>query len=146
MNVAFVSSEFHLSERTACRLLGVERSSDRDEPTPDRNAEPRDVAVLHRTAWLDVNQADLHFAADVGLVIGLEGLHGRLRDECLNASWFRTLNHVRCTLATWREEYNCERPHNSLEYRTPQEFKLALEGGPRLAFLHQPPAQQRLQL
>jgi hypothetical protein len=36
--------------------------------------------------------------------------HGRLRDECLNASWFRTLNDVRCTLATWREEYNCERP------------------------------------
>ena len=24
--------------------------------------------------------------------------------------------------------YNCERPHSSLDYRTPQEFKLALEG------------------
>ena len=30
-----------------------------------------------------------------------------LRDECLNATWFRTLNDVRCTLAIWREEYNC---------------------------------------
>ena len=38
---------------------------------------------------------------------------------------FRTLNHVRCTLAAWRVEYNCERPHTSLDYRTPQEFKLA---------------------
>jgi putative transposase len=24
---------------------------------------------------------------------------------------------VRSTLATWREEYNCERPHSSLDYR-----------------------------
>ena len=53
----------------------------------------------------------------------VESFHGRLRDECLNASWFRTLNDVRCTLATRREEYNCERPHSSLDYRTPQEFR-----------------------
>ena len=58
----------------------------------------------------------------------VESFHGRLRDECLNASWFRTLNDVRCTLATWREEYNCERPHSSLDYRTPNEFRKALEG------------------
>ena len=58
----------------------------------------------------------------------VESFHGRLRDECLNASWFRTINDVRCTLAAWREEYNYEPPHSSLDYRTPQEFKLALEG------------------
>jgi putative transposase len=54
----------------------------------------------------------------------VESFHGRLRDECLNASWFRTLNDVRCTPATWREEYNCERPHSSLAYRTPRQFNL----------------------
>ncbi len=68
----------------------------------------------------------------------VESFHGRLRDECLNASWFRTLNDVRCTLATWREEYNCERPHSSLDYRTPQEFKLALEGRRAMARLPSP--------
>jgi putative transposase len=31
-----------LSERTACKLLGVERSSYRYEPRPDRNAELRE--------------------------------------------------------------------------------------------------------
>jgi hypothetical protein len=31
-----------------------------------------------------------------------------------------TLNDVRCTPATWRKEYNCERPHNSLDYLTPR--------------------------
>ena len=40
----------------------------------------------------------------------VESFHGATGDECLNASWFRTLNDVRCTLAVWREEYNCERP------------------------------------
>jgi putative transposase len=68
----------------------------------------------------------------------VESFHGRLRDECLNASWFRTLNDVRCTLAAWREEYNCERPHSSLDYRTPMEFKLALEGSRAMARLPSP--------
>jgi putative transposase len=43
--VAFVSSEYRLSERTACKLLGVERSSYRYEPRPDRNMELRDELV-----------------------------------------------------------------------------------------------------
>jgi putative transposase len=44
-DVAFVSSGFRLSERTACKLLGVERSSYRYEPRPDRNAELRSELV-----------------------------------------------------------------------------------------------------
>jgi hypothetical protein len=40
-DVAFVSAEYRLSERTACKLLGLERSSYRYEPRPDRNAELR---------------------------------------------------------------------------------------------------------
>ena len=56
----------------------------------------------------------------------VESFHGRLRDECLNVSWFRTLADVRRTVANWREEYNSERPHSSLGYRTPAEFRQAL--------------------
>jgi transposase InsO family protein len=58
----------------------------------------------------------------------VEGFHGRLRDECLNATKFRTLNDVRCSVATWRDEYNGEWPHSSLDYRTPIEFRKILEG------------------
>jgi putative transposase len=54
----------------------------------------------------------------------VETFHGRLRDECLNASWFQTLYDVRSTLASWRREYNYERPHSSLDYRTPEAFRL----------------------
>ena len=40
--MAFVCAEFSQSERTACKLLGVDRSSYRYEPRPDRNAELRE--------------------------------------------------------------------------------------------------------
>ncbi len=44
-DVAYVSVEYRLSERRACKLLGVERSSYRYEPRPDRNAELRSELV-----------------------------------------------------------------------------------------------------
>jgi putative transposase len=56
----------------------------------------------------------------------VESFHGRLRDECLNTSWFRTLNDVRNTLANWRREYNEDRPHSSLDYRTPDQFRRSI--------------------
>jgi len=40
-DVAFALSSFRLSERTACKLLRVDRSSYRYEAKPDRNAELR---------------------------------------------------------------------------------------------------------
>ena len=43
----------------------------------------------------------------------VESFNGRLRDECLNANWFRNLMDARAKIAAWREEYNGERPHSS---------------------------------
>lgn len=43
----------------------------------------------------------------------VESLHGRPRDECLNASWLRTLNDVRWPLDNYRQEYNYEWLHSS---------------------------------
>jgi putative transposase len=43
--VAFAQAEHGLSERTACKLLDVERSSYRYEPRPDRNAALREALV-----------------------------------------------------------------------------------------------------
>jgi putative transposase len=56
----------------------------------------------------------------------VESFNGRLRDECLNTSWFRTLNDVRETLANWRREYNEKPPHSSLDYRTPEQFRRSI--------------------
>jgi transposase InsO family protein len=57
----------------------------------------------------------------------VESFNGRLRDECLNANWFRNLFDARGKIAAWRDEYNGERPHSSLGYRTPNEFAAVLK-------------------
>ena len=52
----------------------------------------------------------------------VESFHGKLRDECLNASWFANLFDARAKIGAWRKQYNEERPHSSLGYLTPSEF------------------------
>ena len=56
----------------------------------------------------------------------IESFHGRLRDECLNTTWFQNLWEARRKIDAWRHEYNHERPHSSLAYRTPAEFAATL--------------------
>src|SRR5690348_2872678 len=38
----------------------------------------------------------------------VESFHGKLRDECLNASWFQNLWDARNKIEAWRKEYNEE--------------------------------------
>jgi hypothetical protein len=52
----------------------------------------------------------------------VESFHGKLRDECLNVSWFRNLFDARHKIGAWRREYNEERPHSKLAYQTPATF------------------------
>jgi len=52
----------------------------------------------------------------------VESFNGRFRDECLNHNWFTTLTDAKEKMKKWRMEYNEERPHSSLAYRTPEEY------------------------
>ena len=52
----------------------------------------------------------------------VESFNGRLRDELLNETMFRSLVHAREALAAWRADDNGERPHTSLNGLTPNEF------------------------
>jgi transposase InsO family protein len=52
----------------------------------------------------------------------IESFNGKMRDECLNEHWFRTLGEARQTIEAWRRDYNEVRPHSSLGNQTPQEF------------------------
>ena len=56
----------------------------------------------------------------------IESFNGRMRDELLNESLFFGLDHARNTLVEWVEDYNTERPHSSLGYRTPATFAATL--------------------
>jgi putative transposase len=59
----------------------------------------------------------------------MESFNGRLRDECLTVSWFQNLFDARRKIAAWKVEYNEERPHSSLGYKTPKEFAAAQAAG-----------------
>ena len=52
-----------------------------------------------------------------------ESFNGKLRDECLSLEWFRSRREAKVVIEAWREHYNLVRPHSSLEYRTPIEFR-----------------------
>ena len=61
----------------------------------------------------------------------VESFNGKLRDECLNVSWFRNLWQARARINAWRREYNSARPHSSLGYQTPEAFRDACAPSPR---------------
>ena len=57
----------------------------------------------------------------------VESFNGRLRDECLNESWFVSLADARDTIEAWRVDDNVARPHSGLADRTPTEFAMSLQ-------------------
>jgi transposase InsO family protein len=59
-----------------------------------------------------------------------ESFHSRLRGEGLNAEVFANLAEAQVVIDLWRREYNEERPHSSLGYLTPVEFRAAWEAQP----------------
>jgi putative transposase len=52
-----------------------------------------------------------------------ESFNGRLRDECLTVEWFRSRREAAAIIEGWRQHYNEVRPHSSLGYLTPNEFR-----------------------
>ena len=52
-----------------------------------------------------------------------ESFNGKLRDECLSLEWFRSRREAVAVIETWRVHYNDVRPHSSLGYLTPNQFK-----------------------
>jgi putative transposase len=103
--------------------------AERGGPEAVRSDNGPEFTSRRMLSWAQERKVDLvHIQPGRPMQNGhVESFHGRLRDECLNTSWFRTLNDVREKLADWQQEYNCERPHSSLDYRTPQEFKRACD-------------------
>lgn len=53
----------------------------------------------------------------------VESFNGRLRDECLNTNLFSSISDARRQVESWRLEYNNVRPHSSLSWRSPMEFR-----------------------
>ena len=59
----------------------------------------------------------------------VESFNGKFWDACLNEHWFVDLADARRTIEAWRIHYNTGRPHSSLGFLTPEQFRAAGEIG-----------------
>jgi putative transposase len=74
--------------------------------------------------WAYWNRVELDFSrpgkpTDNALV---ESFNSRFRQECLNQHWFMSLEDAQHKIEAWRQDYNHQRPHSSLGYKSPAEF------------------------
>jgi putative transposase len=110
------------SRRVSRVLEGI--IAERGRPQAIRCDNGPELTSRHFLAWCIERQIELvHIQPGKPTQNGhVESFNGRLREECLNVSWFENLFDARRKIAAWRSEYNQERPHSSLGYRTPAEF------------------------
>jgi putative transposase len=101
-------------------------------PLAIRSDNGPELTARHFLAWSIENKVDLiHIQPGKPVQNAhVESFHGRLRDECLNTSWFWNLFDARRKIEAWRQDYNSQRPHSSLGYRTPDEFARQLAPSP----------------
>jgi putative transposase len=84
----------------------------------DNGTELTSNAIL---TWAADTQVEWHYIApgkptQNGFV---ESFNGRLRDEFLNETLFKSLTQARFALEEWRRDYNTVRPHSRIGWLTP---------------------------
>lgn len=87
----------------------------------DNGTELTSNAIL---TWADESRIDWHYIAPGKPVQNafIESFNGRLRDELLNETLFRSLPQAREALEAWRRDYNNDRPHSRLGWLTPAAY------------------------
>lgn len=111
------------ASRRVTRVL-EEIASERGMPAAIRCDNGPELTSRHFLAWCVERQIELRHIQPGKPVQNaqVESFHGHMREECLRVSWFENLFEARRKITAWRKEYNEERPHSSLGYRTPKEF------------------------
>jgi putative transposase len=113
-----------ISGRRVARELDdiVRRRGRRPETiVSDNGTELTSNAIL---SWADDTGVGWHYIApgkpqQNGFI---ESFNGRLCDELLNETLFRSLLHARAVLEAWRRDYNETRPHSRLGWMTPRAY------------------------
>ncbi len=74
--------------------------------------------------WAEKENIEIHYI-DKGKPTQnafVESFNGKFRDECLNQELFSNIADARLKIENWKNEYNSERPHSSLNGMSPYEF------------------------
>ena len=92
----------------------------------DNGTELTSNAILQ---WADDHKVNWHYIAPGKPVQNafVELFIGRLRNELLNETLFRSLAHTRAVLDVWRADYNTDRPHSRLGWMSPAGYVLMPE-------------------
>jgi len=79
----------------------------------DNGTELTSMAILR---WSQDTSVEWHYIAPGKPTQNafIESFNGRLRDELLNETLFRSLDHAREMLAIWKDDYNTVRPHSAI--------------------------------
>ena len=79
--------------------------------------------------WAYLNKVELDFSRPGKPTDNayIEAFNSRLRQECLNASWFLSMADARQRITGWRINYNEERPHSALGNLTPSAYAAQLK-------------------
>jgi len=120
-----------MGSRRVTRVL-EQLVEERGRPTAIRCDNGPELTSRHFLAWgLDRGIDVVHIEPGKPVQNAhIESFQGRLREECLNVSWFANLFEARRKIAAWRKEYNEERPHSSLGYQTPAAFARQFPSSP----------------
>jgi putative transposase len=126
--LALIADTSISGRRVARELDDIIRQSGRPKTiVSDNGTELTSNAIL---GWADETGVGWHYIApgkpqQNGFI---ESFNGRLRDELLNETLFRSLPHARAVLEAWRRDYNEARPHSKLGWMTPRAYATALTG------------------
>ncbi len=97
------------------------RRSKPDMMVSDHGIEFTSNAIL---AWFKDHRVERHYIAPGKPMQNgyTKSFNTRMRDEQLNESLFFGIDHARCTIAVWRQDFSTARLHSSFDYQTPTAF------------------------
>ncbi len=112
------------AQRMVCVLDWI--AANRGEPVMLRMDNGPEFISLTLPEWAEMHAIKLEFIKPGKPTQNafIERFNRTYRTEILDFYLFRTLNEVREITERWLSEYNCERPHESLNNLTPEEYRL----------------------
>ena len=104
----------------------------RGYPTKMRMDNGPEFVSVQLAGWAEQHGIDLEFIQPGKPTQNsyVERFNRTFRDEILNFYVFSRLSEVRTIVDAWVQEYNEQRPHESLDNLTPEEFALNMLGAP----------------
>jgi len=125
--VPAIEAAFSLpGERVVAVLDGLKQSRRVPETiTIDNGPEFRSKAVKR---WAKANNVRLDYIEPGKPTQNafIESFHATFRQECLDGHWFTDMADARARIEAFRQDYNTNRPHRSIDKRTPTELEQEL--------------------